>query len=98
VKGIQEKFGSDKFEVLMLSVDAAVHMPGKDPKTGDKQILETQGVQWDNVLMPQGFDDCHRKFNVDGYGMTLVGPDGIVRGVQIYPDLVKQLTAQLVWK
>lgn len=98
MKGIQEKFGKDKFEVLMLSVDAAFRMPGKDPKIGNQEILQTQGVQWDNVLMPQGFDDSHRKFNMDGYGMTLVGPDGIVRGVKIYPDLVKQLTAQLVWK
>lgn len=98
MKGIQEKFGSDKFEVLMLSVDAGFHMPGKSPLVGNRDKLQSQGVKWDNVLLPHGFDDAHRKFNLDGYGLTLVGPDGIVQGVDLYPERVQQLTAQLLWK
>jgi hypothetical protein len=95
VRGIQEKYGKDKFEVLMLSVDQGFSMPNTDPAKDNRKKLQSQNVDWDNVLLPHGFDDTHRKFNVDGYGLTLVGPDGIVRGIGIYPDDVKQIMVQM---
>lgn len=33
-----------------------------------------------------------RRFNLGGYGLTLVGPDGVVRGIDIHE---KQLDALL---
>ena len=53
--------------------------------------MHKQHVDFPNVLLPHGFDDSQKRFNVDGYGLTLIGPDGIVRGVDIRVSEVERL-------
>jgi hypothetical protein len=38
---------------------------------------------------------AQRRFNIDGYGLTLIGPDGIVRGVDIRPKEVVKLLGNI---
>ncbi len=91
VKRIQEKVGPDKLQVLLLSVDLGYGMPKEEASSMDLKRLRKQQVNWPNVLLPHGWDDTQRRFNIDGYGLTLVGPDGIVRGVNISPEEVEPL-------
>src|ERR1051326_2755141 len=94
VKGIQNKYGLDKFAVLMLSVDLGYETPMEEALAGNKQRLHDQSVTWPNVLLPKGFDDTQRLLNVDGYGLTLVGPDGTVRGIDLRPEDLDGLLAK----
>jgi len=83
--------GSDKFQVLLLSVDLGY---GENKDTVAKENLDhihEQNANWPNVLLANGFDDCQRQFNLDGYGLTLISPDGIVRGVDVRPEEVRKL-------
>jgi hypothetical protein len=91
VKGIQQRLGKDKLEVLMLSVDAGYGYPKEEAIRGDAERLKAQNVSWPNVLLPAGFDDTQRIFNIDGYGLTLIGRDGKVLGVNLLPDQIDEL-------
>jgi hypothetical protein len=88
VKGIQQELGEDKFEVLLLSVD---HDYGTNSVAEDNKRLKKQGVNWPNVILPHGFDDTQRLFNFDGYGLCLIGPNGIVKGIDLVPDQIAKL-------
>ena len=94
VKGIQEKMGKDKFQVLLLSVDHDKDFSEKGPVKEDQDRLDSQAVDWPNVMLPNGWDDTQRLFNLDGYGPTLINPDGIVLGVNIQPEEVERLIAK----
>ncbi len=99
VKGIQHKFGSDKLQVLLLSVDLGYGSFSQEKAAAkDIQAMNKQNVQWPNVLLAHGFDDTQRRFNLDGYGLTLIGPDGIVRGVDVQPEGVEELLGKMSWK
>jgi hypothetical protein len=97
VKRIQDKFGPDKLQVLLLSVDKGYEgyersgSSDQSLATKNAQRMHKQQVDWPNVLLPHGFDDAQRRFNLDGYGLTLIGPDGIVRGVDVQPGEVERL-------
>lgn len=91
VKGIQNKLGKDKFEVLLLSVDAERNFCGENPADADRKSLKEVGVDWENVLVPGGFETLLRRYNLDGYGLVLIDPNGIVRGVNLRADEVKKL-------
>jgi hypothetical protein len=93
VKGTQAKYGSNKLSVLMLSVDLGYGTQMGEAMSGDFQRMRDNGVDWPNVLVPKGFDDLQRIFNLDGYGLTLIGPDGVVRGVNIRSEEVDRLMA-----
>ena len=93
VKGLQEKYGKDKLAVLLLSVDKEYTFGEKEPVNEDNEVLKKQGVDWPNVMLPKGFNDTQRLFNVDGYGSMLIDPGGIVRGVDIRAEEVEQLIA-----
>ncbi len=89
VKSIQHKFGYDKVQVLLLSVDLGYGFPNEKAAADDLARMQKQQVNWPNVLLPHGFDDTQRRFNLDGYGLTLIGPDGIVRGVDVGTEEVE---------
>jgi hypothetical protein len=95
VKGIQEKLGKDKLQVVLLSVDCGYGMDPKRAMEADLKSMTKQGVQhWTNVVLPNGMKDTARMFNLDGYGLTLVDPDGIVRGIDIYGGEVEALLSK----
>lgn len=92
MKGIQQEKGKDKLEVLLLSVDCGYGMDLAGAIAGDLKAMKRQGVEdWPNVILKDGFKDAQRMFNLDGYGLSLIGPDGIVRGIDIYENDVKEL-------
>ena len=91
MKRLQQRFGTDKLQVLLLSVDLSYETPKAEAAKGDAQRMKEQQVEWPNVLVPDGFDGTQRRFNLDGYGLTLIGPDGIVRGVDVRADEVENL-------
>ncbi len=86
VKGIQQRIGAEKLEVLMLSVDLEYGMPKEEVLQGNSKVLNKRGVAWTNILLPNGFRDTQERFNLDGYGLALIGPDGIVRGIDLRGD------------
>ncbi len=45
--------------------------------------------------MPRGWAGVMHKFNLDGYGLTLVDANGIVRGVNIHAKELKKLMKKL---
>jgi hypothetical protein len=95
VKGTQQKFGEDRFQVLMLSVDLGYGETLANATRGDNERMAKQGVSWPNVLLPKGFEDTQRLFHMDGYGLTLIGPDGIVRGIDLQPEKLDELLANI---
>ncbi len=89
VKRMQQEYGKDKFDVVLLSVDASHHFG--DPAEEDRKSLEEVGVDWDNVLVPDGFNTLLKRYNLDGYGSTLIDPDGNVQGVDLRANEVKEI-------
>jgi hypothetical protein len=88
--------GKDKVQVLLLSVDLGYGLNAYKATADDMTKMQRGGVDdWPNVLLPNGFKDTQRLFNLDGYGLTLVGPDGIVRGIDIREDDVKELLSKI---
>jgi len=96
VKGIQKEKGKDKLQVLLLSVDCGYGMDTASAMSGDLKAMKRQGVEeWPNVILRNGFKDAQRMFNLDGYGLSLIGPDGIVRGIDIREDEVRELLKEI---
>lgn len=96
MKGIQEREGKDKLQVLLLSVDAGYGIGVKEAAEKDANVLKKHGVgDWPNVIVPNGFKDTIRQFNLDGYGLTLIDPEGIVRGIDIREDSVMRLLVEI---
>lgn len=52
-------------------------------------------LDWPNVFIPGGWDDVMKKFNLSGYGLTLVDAGGIVRGVNIHERQLKKLLGEM---
>jgi hypothetical protein len=95
VQGTQQRYGKDKLEILLLSVDLDYGSSLSEATTTDRKRMLAHHISWPNVILPHGFDDSQRLFNLDGYGLTLIGPDGIVRGVDIRPEDAERLLAQI---
>jgi hypothetical protein len=95
VQGTQRRYGKDKLQVVLLSVDVGYGSSLSDAITLDRKRMLAHHISWPNVILPHGFDDSQRLFNLDGYGLTLIGPDGIVRGVDIRPEEVEPLLSQI---
>jgi len=62
----------------------------------DRKRMKQSGVDdWPNVLLPNGFKDTQRLFNLDGYGLTLIDPEGIVRGIDVREEEVHELLSKI---
>jgi hypothetical protein len=94
VQGTQKKYGKGKFDVLMLSVDLGYGETLDDATKGDQAQMTRLSVTWPNVLLPKGFEETRQHFNMDGYGLMLIGPDGIVKGIDLRPEDVDELMAK----
>ncbi len=87
---MQVDLGKDRLDVLMVSVDRSY---GDLAKAREKavRIFEKQKVTWSSSFDPDGWAGVSRTLNGAGYGLILVGPDGIVRGVGIRQAEAKKL-------
>lgn len=47
------------------------------------QVYERLGLSWPDVLLPGGWEDTLRTFNLTGYGVTVIDSAGIVRCIDV---------------
>lgn len=85
VQGLRNKLGKDKVEVLLLSVDEE-YGSHDDAVSGMKDALKDKAVDLPCAIAPGGFADTKARFGIDGYGILLVGPDGKVKGTNLFMD------------
>jgi hypothetical protein len=84
--------------VLLVSIDRSY---GADKarlnrsKKAAGKIFARLKLDWPSVFIPGGWDDVVKKFNLTGYGLTLVDANGIVRGVKIHERELKRLMREL---
>ncbi len=90
VQGLQAELGSERLEVMLVSVDRSY---GDLAKAREKaiRILEKQKVSWSSSFDPEGWGGVSRTLNGAGYGLIVVGPDGIVRGAGVRHAEAKKL-------
>lgn len=90
---MQAELGAEKLDVLMVSVDRSY---GDLAKAREKaaRIFAKQKVAWPSAFDPDGWGGVSRTLNASGYGLVLVGPDGIVRAAGIrHTEAKKQIDA-----
>jgi hypothetical protein len=77
-----KKYGK-RFGVLLLSADAGY--AGNTPEVHKrvKETLAKFGAGWNSVVVPDGWEGINRTFGQDGYILTLVDAQGIVRAVNV---------------
>ena len=84
--------------MLLVSVDRSYSFDktglSRSKKTA-KKIFAKLKLDWPNVFVPGGWDEVMKKFNLSGYGLTLVDANGIVRGVSIHERELKKLLREL---
>lgn len=96
MRRLQEKYGTDKLQVLLLSVSLGYGVREENEvKRQEQKVLGQQGVAWTNIMLPNGMQDTGRMFNLHGYGLSLIDPDGIVRGIDIVPEQVEELLQKI---
>lgn len=69
-----------------------------DPEEAKKralQILKKQKVDWPSAFDPAGWAGVHKAFNSSGYGLVLVDPKGIVRGIGVRADRAEALLKEI---
>ena len=77
---MQQKYGADNLNVILLSTDdskTAYH------KKSPGLFKEYGGDQWPSVILPNGFQSALR-FGHFGYGKVIVDAEGIVRSIGEY--------------
>lgn len=70
--------------MLLISVDTAYGKNLSRAKKLAESIYKRHKISWPNVWLDDGWSEAMRRFNLGGYGLTLVGPDGIVRGLDVH--------------
>lgn len=97
MKGLQQKFGYDKVAVLILNVDGGDEFskPIALMKFARKAMKE-QGVDFPMVLLPNGWEDASNTFHLDGYGLTMIGPDGKVRAIDKHTEELEKLIPTVI--
>jgi hypothetical protein len=98
VQGIQRKHGKDKLEVLLLSVDASYGQPADQAAEGDRSTMNQHGITWPNVVVPNGWDEVIERFNIDGYGLTLIDNKGKVVAKDVRHGDLDRLLQQMYRK
>jgi hypothetical protein len=98
VKRVQKKYGRDKFDVLLISVDASYERLSPGTKSRVKKMMAEHGILWPSVIDLVGWDGVTKRFGQDGYGIHLVGPDGIVRKVDVRAEELDGLVARALRK
>jgi thiol-disulfide isomerase/thioredoxin len=74
LRELQEEAGEDKLQVLLLSMDMSYGLPEVERR--NSAALTRIGVPWANVLVPGGWNEVLAKFNIQGYGLCMIDPDG----------------------
>lgn len=81
LKNLQREIGDKKLDVLLLFVDRT--MSPTDPTDAIRVEIESKGAPWQAVVLPDGWSTVTEAFNTEAYGLTLIDPKGIVRGVNL---------------
>jgi hypothetical protein len=88
--------GADKLAVLLLSVDPEYFDKKKEEYEPQAwKLFKKLGITWPNVWVAGGWAEMNRTFNADGYGLTLVDAQGLVRGVDLRGDEFARLAREV---
>jgi hypothetical protein len=83
VQRIQKKYGRDKFEVVLVSIDLGYGETYGNVRRSVERTMARYKVDWPSIIEPDGWNGTMRRFNVGGYDPILVDPNGIVRKVNV---------------
>jgi hypothetical protein len=86
VQRIQNKFGKDKFAVLLLDVDAEYKEFIKNPKASVREAMRGAGVAWPAVIAPTGWKEVNKTWKVDGYQLILIDQKGYIVDTDMRTD------------
>ena len=80
----------------MLSVDAGYGGTLEQANRDVKAMLKKHNIDWTSIVVQGGFNGVVRKFNLNGYGLTLIDANGIAQGIDVRtPELNTLLTKML---
>ena len=96
MKELQQKYGKDKLAVLILNVDLGYDYSEAQAIKGAKKRMKDQGVDFPMAILPHGFEDTRRMFHLDGYGIAVVGPDGVVKSTRSSGEFLEKEIAKLI--
>jgi hypothetical protein len=82
--------------VVLVDVDPGYFQKPEQYLPQAKKIIERHKLDWPNVIVPGGFNETVRVFNLSGYGNVVVDPQGIVRGVNVHGGQLEQLVEKIV--
>jgi hypothetical protein len=81
---------------VLLSVDIGYGDTYASAKRDAEQIMKQYKVDWPSVIEPEGWKGVNRRFNVDGYQLILVGPDGKVFSPDARAEDLESLLAKVL--
>jgi len=87
VKELQRKYG---FEVLLWSVDAS-YGSVDEARASCASAIDRHEISWPNVIIPGGWDQLNKDYNIDGYGLFLIDGDGRLLGRNLFPDDIERI-------
>jgi hypothetical protein len=97
VQELQRKYGKEKFEIVLLSVDADYGTLLGDAKKDVIQTTRQHGVSnWPAVVEPKGWAGVRKSWGVDGYELILVDQAGRVVRSDLIAEQLDGLLAKLI--
>jgi hypothetical protein len=82
--------------VVLVDVDPGYFQEPEQYLPQAKKVLERKKLVWPNVIVPNGFNDTVRTFNLSGYGNIVVDAKQNVRGVNLHGKELERLIEMIV--
>ena len=81
---------------MLLSVDVGYGRTYDEAKRRAKEIMKEHRIDWPSVVEPNGWKGVNNRFNVDGYQLILIGPDGKVRTPDARADDLEAMLTKML--
>ena len=93
---LQKKYGADKFQVLLLSVDGEYDGSVAKAKPKVVSTLKAKSIRWPAAIEPNGWSGIGKTWHVDGYDLILIDQKGQVVKAGYLGDELETLLAKLI--